>query len=126
MVDRGRADTLVAEHALAHPNDPFLQDRPTTFVFSGDEVYGTAEAPFHDGRIQALIADCETTDGLVFALLRRGPDARRLRHGDVLRPADLEQLAEVAVLVGIDVFDGESYLFALLDEDARKTALVSD
>jgi len=119
---------VVNRHGLALPTDPFLQDGRTPCFFCGEEVYRFIREPFEDVELAALWNESETPVRFSFAVLGWPPDLAHVRHGSRLEAADLELLAHAAVLVGVNVFDGDSYLIADINPsllDPRSTSALT-
>lgn len=110
---------IVTRHGLALPTDPVLQDRRTACFFCGDEVYRFVREPIEDVDVAALWNESETPVYFSFAVVRWPSELAQVRHGSTLSAADLDVLARAAGLVGVNVFDGESYLFAELRPRGR-------
>jgi hypothetical protein len=101
---------LVAENAVARRSDPLLKNRVSRRAFYEDEVYHIAPSGSGRKTIGATIREAESAHALTFVVAAGGDGHSFVGDTDDL---SLELLRAIAVnlkLVGVQAYDGESYV----------------
>ncbi len=108
--------TLIVESLLASRGDPFLAEVTSTTRYFGDEVYYLAGAD--RDAISEAIGDGESAGGVAFFVTSEPPDLATRR--DPIAQDDLKAVVAATELIGLDAFDGESFLLGVLPAPGRR------
>jgi hypothetical protein len=102
---------LIVEDRLAKREDPILSQQPGAKMFSDDEVYHVVGPSESLDAIRDAIRNGESAQGVVFFVTTQSRES--MAAADRLTPSEIESLAVQTELIGVDAFDGESYILGV-------------